>query len=423
MIRKYLTQYKHLIKEGGWVFLGQISVAIISLVGLRILTEIAPANILGGATLLLGALTLLRNIFIAPIGNTQIRFHPEYVNKGYAKWFDDNIKRLYIKFIFISILIFIIIFFVWTYSNDYPYNILLLLILILYYFLDAIKSLKINRLSAERRQKYSAIWQIVDTFLVNLFFIVALLIVNNLESYLAGQTLGLVIGLAIFGFITYPEIENNKNKNPDYSEIKNKVIKYGLPFIPLAIVSWISNLGDRYIIGNYLSLTEVGIYTAVYSIASRPFLMMGGVISGFFRPILFQKEGNKDSLSAKKVFKVWLITTITVFSLGILVYLLFGDFIIKILLAKTYAQDVSSIFLIIGISYAIFSINQIIENRFYSFGLSNKVILPSIVAAIVNLIVNILLIPIYGIDGAALATLLGFSLQFFTVSFTLYVIK
>ncbi|MBI5663326.1 MAG: oligosaccharide flippase family protein [Ignavibacterium album] len=422
MIKNFLTQYKHLIKEGSWVFFGQISVAIIGLIGLRILTEIAPANILGGATLLLGTLTLLKNIFISPIGNTQIRFHPEYVNEGHAKWFNENIKKLYLKFLVLSILVFIIIFTVWVYLSAYTFNILLLLILILYYFLDAVKGFKINRLSAERRQKYAAIWQTADALFVNLFFIVALMIINNVESYLAGQAIGLFIGLLIFGFITYPQIGNKNQQNPDDEEIKSKVIKYGLPFIPLAIVSWISNLGDRYIISNYLSLNEVGIYTAVYSIASRPFLMVGGILSGFFRPLLFHKEGNKDFLKAKKIFKLWLFSGLLIFGCGLIIYLFLGNFIIKLLLSRNYAKNVFNIFLLIGLAYAIFCINQIIENRLYSFGLSKKVIFPSVFAAIFNLVANIILIPLLGLEGAALATLGSFSFQLLIISLTLYVI-
>ena len=420
MARTFLTKYTHLIKEGGWVFFGQISVAIISLVGLRILTEIAPASILGGATLLLGVLTLLRNIFIAPIGNTQIRFHPEYVNKGYAKWFDVNIKGLYIKFILISVLLFIVIFYIWSYLNSYALNFILLLILIFYYALDTIKSFKINRLSAERRQKYAAIWQVADSIFVNVFFITALLIVNNVESYLAGQTIGLLIGLVIFGFLFFPKIENKKNGEPDYKDMKDKILHYGLPFIPLAIVSWISNLGDRYIIGNYLSLNEVGIYTAVYSIASRPFLMVGGILNGFFRPILFQKESKNDYVYAQNIFKVWVLVTLIIFSLGIILYYLGGYFLINLFLAKSYAKNVYSIFVIIGIAYAIFSLNQIVENRIFSFGSSSKILLPSLAAAMVNLASNYLLIPIYGLEGAGFSTLLTFLIQIIITSFILY---
>ncbi len=420
MIKQYLTQYKHLIKEGSWVFFGQISVAVISLAGLRILTEIAPANILGGATLLLGALTLLRNIFIAPVGNTQIRFHPEYVSTGHAKWFDDNIKRLYIRLIAISLLIFIAIFFLWSSLSNYAFNFLLLLILIFYYTLDAIKSFKINRLSAERRQKYAALWQVTDALFVNAFFIVALIIVNNVESYLAGQTIGLFVGIIIFGYLFYPELENKNPQNPDYAEIKSKIIRYGLPFIPLALVSWISNLGDRYIIQNFLTLNEVGIYTAVYSIASRPFLMVGGILSGFFRPILFQKEGQKYYLHANETFKWWLIIATIIFTTTILLFLFTGNFIINLILAKSYAQDSFNIFLIIGIAYAIFSTIQIVENRLYSIGQSKKVILPEIIGAAVNLIANFILIPVYGIEGAALSTLIAFLVQLLVTSSILF---
>ena len=423
MIKKYLIQHKHLIKEGGWVLFGQATVAVINLIGLRIFTEIAAPNILGGATLLLGALTLLRNIFVAPIGNTQIRFHPEYVNSGHAKWFDDKIKGLYIKLLGISILMFIIFFFIWVYFSDYAFNLLLLLILILYYSLDVIKSFKINRLSAERRQRFAALWQIADTLLVNTFFIVALILVNNIESYLAGQTIGLFIGLFIFGFISYPKIDNKQKVNPDYSVIKNKVVNYGLPFIPIAIVSWISNLGDRYIIGNYMNLNDVGIYTAVYSIASRPFIMTGGIVSGFFRPLLFQKESQNEFITARKTFKVWIITTLTFFCFVVLFYIVFGEFLINIFLANEYADNTYYIYIIIGIAYATLGLNQILENRILSFGKSNKIILPATLAAIFNIAVNFLLIPTLGILGAAYATFIAFLVQFMITLLILITIK
>jgi O-antigen/teichoic acid export membrane protein len=415
MIKDLFTQYKHLIKEGSWVFFGQASVAIISLAGLRILTEIAPANLLGGATLLLGALSLLRNIFIAPIGNTQIRFHPEYVNTGNAKWFDDNIKKLYKRLIVISILVFIVIFFIWSHLSSYAFNLLLLLILIFYYTLDAIKSFKINRLSAERRQKYAAIWQTVDALLVNTFFIVALLLVNNVESYLTGQTIGLLIGLLIFGFITFPKIGDEKNEKPSYSEIKDKVIHYGLPFIPIAIVTWLSNLGDRYLIGNYLSLTEVGIYTAVYSIASRPIIMINGIINGLFRPILFQAKSIGDKIKYGRITKTWFTLNSIIFLVVTSVYLFAGNYIQKILLGKDYIPESSNIFLFIGIAYCLMGLIQITENIFYAEKSSSKTILPSLMAAISNIIFNIMLIPKLGILGAAVSSFLSFGLHFIII--------
>lgn len=417
--KKKIIQHKHLIKEGGWVFIGQVSTALIGLIGLRIFTEIAPADILGSATLLLGALSLLKNLMIAPIGNTQLRFHSEYLNKGYAKWFDINIKILYRKSISLSIAIIVITFIALIYFSSYKFNFLLLFILILYYIVGALKGNKINRLSAERRQKYIAIWQIVEAFLINTFFIIALLLVTNVESYLTGQSLALLVSLIIFGFITFPKIKKDHKEDLDISIVKNKVIRYGLPFVPLAIFSWISNLGDRYIIQNFLSLREVGIYTAVYSIASRPFLMINGVLTGFFRPVLFQKESIKELLTAKKTFEIWLFTASLIFIVTITIYALLGKIIINLLLSEAYSHNTYYIFLIIGIGYSIFSLNQILESRILSYGVSKKILLPNIISAIINILVNIVCLPIYGLEGAAFATALAFLLQLFITVYIL----
>src|SRR5881398_3500080 len=73
-----LSSWKRAGREGIWVVIGQASVALAGLVGVRLLTELAPREVMGNASLLLGAVILGRNIFVAPFSNAQIRFHPEY---------------------------------------------------------------------------------------------------------------------------------------------------------------------------------------------------------------------------------------------------------------------------------------------------------------------------------------------------------
>ncbi len=165
-------------------------------------------------------------------------------------------------------------------------------------------------------------------------------------------------------------------------------------------------------IGNFLNLSDVGIYTAVYSIASRPFLMIGGILSGFFRPILFQEESKKDFAKAQRAFKFWIRIATIIFLIGILIFITGGNVIIDLLLAKSYAENAYLIFIIIGTAYAFVNLTQILENRILSFGKSNRILLPSILSVIVNLSANYFLIPKYGIQGAALATLIAFVIQF-----------
>lgn len=139
--------------------------------------------------------------------------------------------------------------------------------------------------------------------------------------------------------------------------------------------------------------------------------MIGGILSGFFRPILFQKESQNDFENAKRTFTVWILTTIIIFSFAILIYLYLGNILINIFLSKAYSQNAFLIFVIIGIAYAVFGLNQIIENRILSFSMSRKIIIPNLLSAIFNIGANILFIPIWGINGAGYATLLSFIVQ------------
>src|SRR5688572_6137631 len=70
-----------------WSAVGQVAVAAIGLVGVRVLTELAPPDVFGTANLLITLLMLIGNVCVAPVTNTQARYHSRYAAQGAAAAF------------------------------------------------------------------------------------------------------------------------------------------------------------------------------------------------------------------------------------------------------------------------------------------------------------------------------------------------
>ena len=403
-LKSVLKNRGSLLREGMWVFVGQITTVIVGLTTLRVVTELIPPNVFGEASLWLGIVALLRNVFISPISNFQIRFYPKFKTQNYLQYFNSVILNYYKNAFVYSIIVFIVTIYILILFKVIIIPVFFPLALILYYFSDILKSNYLNKLSAERKQFLFAIWTIVDAVLIFILIVIGLSVEGTSFSYIASQALGILLVTLVFIPVTKKSLTISESFQGQYSgNIFSEFKKYGLPFIPMAVIVWLLTLGNRYILTLYGSLLQVGIFTAAFSIASRPFIFFSGITAIFFRPILFQAESEKNTIKAKSIIQVWF-AVIIVISIFILIFLGFGgNLIAEIFLAKNYHSNLTVLFITIGSGFLFQSIFQVIENRFFSFEKSKLVLYCNIISAIAFLISNIYFISNYGMVGAGIA--------------------
>jgi len=192
---------------------------------------------------------------------------------------------------------------------------------------------------------------------------------------------------------------------PKFCYLKD-FLKFGAPLTPNGLIRWITDSSDRYIIGFLLGATMVGIYNAAYAI--------GSLIQLFIAPlqmILYPElaklydEGNYDTV------RLYISMAIKYFCL-VGIPSVFGLFIISkplILLFTTseFLEGVSVIPIVAlaaffgGIFQIIINITHLVKKTMYNFYMQ-------LAAAIINLVLNLYLIAIFGIIGAAYATLISF---------------
>lgn len=214
-----------------------------------------------------------------------------------------------------------------------------------------------------------------------------------------------VLLLSILLFITRVQIGV---KRPHFSDIK-EYFNYGLPTIPMSMAIWVTTSSDRYVIAYFLGATSVGIYSAAYGLGSIIFMFAG--ILGFVLPPALFKLYDEGRMSEVKTHLSYSFK----YLLALAIPFVFGAAILAapVLTLFSTAEIASKGHLItplVALSILFSCANSVISRI---LGLVKKLKIVAaihVVAAAVNLGLNILVVPHLGILGAAITTVISYSL-------------
>ncbi len=188
----------------------------------------------------------------------------------------------------------------------------------------------------------------------------------------------------------------------------------------MALLQWLANMGDRYVLASLLGAAAAGQYLAPFAIASRGFVMANGVMTDLFRPKLFDAETHGEHTRANHIFLAWLGAYLAISSVGLAAVAVLGNWIVWLLLAAPYREGAVAIMLWVGVGYSINGLTTAFENRLFSLGHSAQILPPLGFGAVGNVLFALLLIPSYGVIGAAQANCLSFTVQFVVTAFVLW---
>jgi O-antigen/teichoic acid export membrane protein len=215
---------------------------------------------------------------------------------------------------------------------------------------------------------------------------------------------------SLFSFVMLlPEIIKSLNWNID-KEILNKLIKFGLPYLPGSVAAMIVQVIDRPVV---LALTDektLGIYQANYKLGIFMMLFVS-MFQQAWQPFFLNNAKEKN---AKELFSKILTLFVLMSSLiWIFLTLFVEDFARfeflpgKSIIGKDYLSGI--------IIVPIILLGYLFNGMYYNFQAGIYIeektkYFPYVTfsGALVNVAVNMLLIPIMGIMGAAIATLASY---------------
>ncbi len=216
----------------------------------------------------------------------------------------------------------------------------------------------------------------------------------------------MLIGSYLFCRIRIREaLGNSKLKEPG---VLKDLLSYSWPTLFYGVVFSFLFWIDTFFIGYYLGAMEVGWYNAALPIAA-----LLGVAPEIFMQLFFPlitkslTRKDKDMVSdlSKQVGK-WIfilnipIVLFMIFFPGALINIFFGE---EYLIASQSLQ-------ILAVGQFAWAISMVSLNLLSAVGKSKKILVDLIISGIFNMIFNAILIPIYGINGAAFSTAISFIL-------------
>ncbi len=282
-------------------------------------------------------------------------------------------------------------------------------------FTDSIAVLPFIKLRIERKAKKFAIFKIINISInVSLNLVLILKYKMGIEAVFISN----LAASAITFLLLIPSVFNSLKVSFSKTIFK-RMLKFGLPYLPAGLASMVIQVIDRPIMQHLTNLKTLGIYQANYKLGIFMMLFVS-MFQYAWQPFFMQESGSSE---AKKVFSK-VLTYFTIAGAVILVLLsLFIDNFVKLeifgrtIIGSAYWSGLNIVPVIL-LAYLFNGLYVVFTAGIYIKEKSIYVPLITGIAAVVNIVINFILIPVMGIMGAALATLASY----FVMSIGLYLV-
>lgn len=255
----------------------------------------------------------------------------------------------------------------------------------------------------------------------NILISVVLLSCNYVLVYIYGVGIvGILLSQAIayFSGLSFLYFKLNLSRFLSFSSFDSsllrKMLKLSAPLMLNAAMWWIFDVSDRWIILYFEDTEVVGLYSVAYKLAAVLLLV---------HTIIFQSwqisaiEHKNDSTRAKfysNISEIYLIVVVTCAS----VLILMNRFILETALTSEYS-DAWLIGNLLFLATTFFCLASFFGVFYVVFEKTTRALQSSILAAVLNIILNLVFIPKFGAFGAAIATIIStfvlFSFRIFDI--------
>jgi O-antigen/teichoic acid export membrane protein len=191
---------------------------------------------------------------------------------------------------------------------------------------------------------------------------------------------------------------------------KADVLAYALPLIPMELIFWINGLGDRYVIGYFMSAAEVGLYTATYMIINEAFNRSAMVLLRTFQPAYFQAYSETRMQEAFKILWIWIGCVVALGVVGVSLLLVTKDWVALLVLAKSYHSAVE-LMPAIAVGCALHALGTVAAQPLLAKKRTHASLKGRICGAVVAAISIPVMVKYYGLMGAAIANPLYFGVE------------
>jgi O-antigen/teichoic acid export membrane protein len=184
------------------------------------------------------------------------------------------------------------------------------------------------------------------------------------------------------------------------------LLAFGLPLVPSNVGGWILTMADRYFLQLLSTSQEVGLYSLGYKLGMVILALLVGPFQLAWLPFLFSSA--KEKRAAETYSRVFTYFVLVALFAALVISILARE--ILMVMSTPAFHDAYKVVPLVAASYVLWGCHYILAVGIYLEGKTKYLAVLVGGAAILNLGLNYLLIPGYGMMGAATATLVCYAL-------------
>ena len=256
----------------------------------------------------------------------------------------------------------------------------------------------------------------------NIFRLPIIILLLLLGFGVLGATIGYTIAIIAMPFLAFYFLEKKlfpiSNTKVKSISVGRELLSFSLPLIFVAASVMVMRWTDIMMLGYFCTSYEVGIYNAVAPIA-RLMIVVFGSFAGIFIPVisgLYAGGLHEELRKTYGVVQKWIFSIVFPF---FLVVFLFSSQTIEILFGVEYVSGVW-VLRLLAFAYLITAVVGLTGKVISVVGRTKMLMWCMFAGACANLTLNWWWIPLYGINGAALATTLSAFLTYILLFIAAY---
>ncbi|MFC0213510.1 oligosaccharide flippase family protein [Paenibacillus chartarius] len=236
------------------------------------------------------------------------------------------------------------------------------------------------------------------------------LVFSLLFIWLGWGEIGLLAGLLVGTLIilvgpTVREWGSIRPKELDKAVMK-QLLSYGLPLTLTFVMAFVMQLSDRFLLG-WLSGTEAtGVYAVASDFANQSLFTIMMIVNLSAFPLVVKKLEAEGVDEAQKQLRMNLVLLLGISLPATMGVILLAEPISKMFFGSQFAGTVSVLLPLLIVGNFLMGLKQFYFDQAFQLGNKTMIqIFPVIVGAILNVVLNLIFIPLWGVTGSAYASI------------------
>lgn len=390
-------RYKKLMGNTAVIGLGQLGSKVLVYLLVRLYTAVMSAEEYSVASNLTETATLLIPLLSLGIGEAVFRFG---MDRNYQKKdvFSGGFVAVLMGALMLAAVIPVLCAIPYVQGREW--------LILVYVFSSILHTLCSQFLRAEGKFKLYALQGLLNTALVITFNIIFLIPLRM--SYI-GYVLSVAVAdlLATVFMIFAAKLWRHFDLRAVQKSTLKEMLKYSIPMIPANIFWWITNVSDRYMVTWFHGDAVNGLYSASYKIPTLMMTLSGIFVTAWRNSAVDERDSQDGAAFYERVFSAF--SAVVFLMAGFIIA--FSKVITFVMFDPSYREAWLNI-PVLTLAMVFFNLVSFLGSLYVAEKKSLYSLFTAMVGAVLNILLNLLLIPKIGAMGAAIATFVSYLVSF-----------